>query len=327
MSGFYDEASSAAEIAKKFGCSNYRIEINPEDFIGNIEKLIWHLDEPRVGMGAFSQYMVAAKAAREVRVILTGHGGDEFFAGYPVFKAIYGRHNIHKLIIHSSLRELMFFVYFAVYPKFQKEAGYFLPNIYSLRSLKKFLQPHFYQNLIQTTNIFEELECLQNVYNDAYQQLTLTYLKFYLPALFIIEDKISMAFSLESRTPLCDNEMLDLALTVPLSFKLVNYELKHIPRTAMRGKLPDFIFSLPKRGFPTPLRFWFKRELKEYIKSFILDNIAFVDMFNKKEVEKNIISYQNSNISTPIDEITAHKIWVILNLIIYYKNQKSRYKN
>jgi asparagine synthase (glutamine-hydrolysing) len=326
MTGFYDEATAAAEISKHYGCDNYNIEIRPEDFEKNIEKILWHLDEPKVGMGAFSQYMVAERAAREVKVILTGHGGDEFFAGYPVFKAIYGKKNIPKLILRSSFRELMFAAYFSLYPKIRQEAGYFLPNIYSLKSLKHLLSSDFYNNLIRHSNIFKEPESLKEDCNDEYERLTLTYLKYYLPSLFIVEDKISMAFSLESRTPLCDNEMLDFALSVPLSVKLSGYELKHVPRWAMRGKLPDFIYNLPKRGFPTPLRLWFKRELKEYIKNYIFDNIDAVNVLKRDEVERILTSYQNSKISTPFDEINAHKIWIVLNLIIYFKNQRQRYK-
>jgi asparagine synthase (glutamine-hydrolyzing) len=326
MSGFYDEATDAAKIAKNCDYSNNRIEIRPKDFIENIEKLLWHLDEPRVGMGAFSQYMVAREAAKEVKVILTGHGGDEFFAGYPVFKAVYGGHNVSRLLLHSSFREMIFAVYFSFLPKFKKELSYFLPNIYSLKSLKNLLRSDFYDNLIKSANIFKEPESLKNTCNDKYKQLTLTYLRYYLPSLFIVEDKISMAFSMESRTPLCDNEMLDFALSLPLSMKLGQFELKHIPRIAMRGKLPDFIYKLPKRGFPTPLRYWFKKELKGYIKDFIFDNIASVDMFDKEEVKKLIWRYQNSKTPNPFDEITAHKIWVILNLIIYFKSQRQRYK-
>ena len=326
MPGFYDEATDAAKIAKAFGCPNNRVEIRPEDFVENIEKILWHLDEPRVGMGVFSQYMVAKRASKEVKVILTGHGGDEFFAGYPVFKAIYGRDDIIKLMLNSSLRELMFAVYFSVLPVLRKEISYFLPNIFALNSLKNLLKSDVYGDLMQQSNVLMEPEALKKIYKDEYKRLTLTYLKYYLPALFIVEDKISMAFSLESRTPLCDNELLDFALSIPLSTKLAGHELKSIPRTAMRGKLPDFVYKLPKRGFPTPLRFWFKNELKEYIRDFVSDNIEFVEMFNKKEVENLIIKYQNSKLSTPLDEINAHKIWVILNLIIYFKNQKKRYK-
>lgn len=325
-SGFYDEATDAAKLATIFGCENSRIEICPEDFTKNIGDILWHLDEPRVGMGSFSQYMVAKQAAKEVKVILTGHGGDEFFAGYPVFKAIYGKQNVLKMAAHSSFRELMFFTYFSLFPRIKKELSYFLPNIYPLKSFRKILDADFYHTLTSNSDIYRELNAIKNTCNNEYQQLTMTYLKLYLPSLFIVEDKISMAFSLESRTPLCDNELLDFALSISLSEKLNGYELKHIPRTAMRGLLPDFIFNLPKRGFPTPLRYWFKRELREYIRSFIHDNMSVLSIFNQKEVARTVNSYQNSKVETPFDEIYAHRIWIILNLIFYFKNQKQRYK-
>jgi len=325
LSGFYDEATVAHKIAGEFGCSNNRVSIQPEDFIDNIEDVLWHLDEPRVGMGSFSQYMVAKRAAKDVKVILTGHGGDEFFAGYPVFKAIYGRQNILELISKSSFREFMFHFYFIFFPMIRKEAAYFLPNIYSIKSLKNLLATEFMDSLILETNAFEELDALKVQSRNEYERLTMTYLKYYLPALFTVEDKISMAFSLESRTPLCDNEMLEFALSIPLEQKLKGFELKHIPKMAMRERLPKFIYKQPKKGFPTPLRYWFKNELKDFIREYILDNFNFISMFKIKGVEKILARFQSTKINTPLDEIAAHKIWILLNLVVYFKNQKERY--
>jgi asparagine synthase (glutamine-hydrolysing) len=277
-------------------------------------------------MGSFSQYMVAKKAAREVKVILTGHGGDEFFAGYPVFKSIYGRKNVFKLLLSSTPRELMYFVYFSMLPLFRKELRYFLPCIYSLRSLGDILRRDFFDELEEHSQFFEEPDKLRNRSASPYEQLFLTYLTYYLPALFIVEDKISMAFSLESRTPLCDNDMLDFALGIPLLDKLRGYELKHIPRKSMQGKLPDFIYKLPKRGFPTPLHRWFKKDLRDYVKGFIMDNISWIDMFRRESVERMISDYQGSIFEMPHDEIRAHRIWILLNLAIYFRNQKNRYQ-
>lgn len=326
MSGFYDESNEAARIAESFGCSNRRVAIRPQDFIDEFEKVLWHLDEPRVGMGSFSQYMVAKCASEEVKVILTGHGGDEFYAGYPVFKAIYGKHKPLKLLRKSSARELMFNAYFALYPFFRKEAGYFLPNIYSLKAMRKILWPDFFASLNRRADILLELEGLKNKSGNEYERLTLTYLMYYLPALFIVEDKISMAFSIESRTPLCDNEMLDFALSVPFEKKLNGFELKHIPKTAMKNRLPRLIYNLPKRGFPTPLRYWFKNQLKDFVREYILDNFDLIPMFKIKEIEKILLRYQSAKMNTPIDEIAAHKIWVLLNLIVYFRNQKTKYR-
>jgi asparagine synthase (glutamine-hydrolysing) len=327
MNGFYDEGKCAARIADHFGCSNEMVSICPRDFVDHIEDVIYHLDEPRVGIGSFSQYMVAKQASRSVKVILTGHGGDEFYAGYPVFKAILGRQNMLKLVRSSSLRELMFFVYFSLLPMIKAELRYFLPSIFSTRSLKSVLTEGFHAELMQHTNVTEEPEKLRIGTSDPYEHLFLTYLKFYLPALFVVEDKISMAFSLESRTPLCDNQMLDLALRIPLTEKLRGYELKHIPRCAMRGRLPEFVYTLPKRGFPTPLGIWFRKDLKDFIRNFILDNFSELDSFFRRSmVERMIASYQNALIATPYDEIRAHRLWVLLNLIIYFKHQENRYR-
>ena len=74
------------------------------------------------------------------------------------------------------------------------------------------------------------------------------------------------------------------------------------------------------------MRYWFKNELKKYVRAFILDNMAWLNMFKAKEVERLVSRFQNSVLSIPLDEIAAHRIWVLLNLIIYFKNQRIRYK-
>ncbi|RJP74823.1 MAG: asparagine synthase (glutamine-hydrolyzing) [Desulfobacteraceae bacterium] len=323
---FYDESIEAAKVAEEFECSNRRIEIRPQDFINHIEDVLWHMDEPRVGMGSFSQYMVARTASEEVKVILTGHGGDEFFAGYPVFKAIFGKHDLFGLISHTTPREMMFVLYFNFYKWFRKEAGYFLPNIFSIKQIQNLMVPEFHSELKGSADIFKELKTLKEKSESPYEQLVLTYLTLYLPSLFIVEDKISMAFSLESRTPLCDNEMLDFALSIPLEHKLKGFELKHIPKTAMRGRLPGTLYALPKRGFPTPFRFWFKKELKHYIRDYILDNRQYISMFQMDKVENMIDRFQHSRLNIPLDEISAHQIWILFNLIVFFRNQKKYYQ-
>jgi len=325
ISGFYDEASSAKKIADFFGCDNTEVMIQPADFIEHIEQIVYHLDEPRVGAGSFSQYMVAKRASEDVKVILTGHGGDEFFAGYPVFKAIAAKRNIYNLITSSTIRELMFFTYFSIFPIINKGIGYFMPNLFSLNMLKNIMDKDFFHALQTNSNFALEAQKLKQQTDDEYERLFFTYLKFYLPSLFVVEDNISMACSLELRTPLCDNELLNFALTMPLSQKLKNNELKHIPKNSMKRNLPEFIYNLPKRGFPTPIKYWFKKELGTFVKNYVLDNFKFIEFFNKSQVERMLTRYQNSPITTPFDEIRAHRVWILLNLIIYFKIQSRRY--
>jgi len=218
----------------------------------------------------------------------------------------------------------MFAIYFLVGPYFKKGIKYFLPEINSPKDIRGLIQQDVLKEL-EKRNPYEELEKLKQRAKNGYEFLTLSYLKHYLPALFAVEDKISMAHSLESRTPLCDNEMLDFALSVPLRTKLKGLELKHIPKFAMRGKLPSLVYNLPKRGFPTPLLFWFKNELQSYMREFILDNLEFAPFLRRGEVERLIKSHCRKKMNTPFLEISAHKLWMIINLILYFKNQKSRY--
>ena len=74
------------------------------------------------------------------------------------------------------------------------------------------------------------------------------------------------------------------------------------------------------------MRYWFKNELKTFIKEYILDNLCYLKMFNAAMTEKIILKCTESRINTPLDEIRAHKVWTLLNLIVYFKNQKRRYR-
>lgn len=321
---FYDESRDAARLAQTFGCSNETIEISPNDFRENFERISWHLDEPRAGMGSFSQFMVAKRAAQDVKVILTGHGGDEFFAGYPVFRNLLATKQPLKFLSRSTARELILAGCFALYPLMCREASYRMPVVFPPSLWKKILNPDLLAE-IESYDASQELASIRGLAGNSAEETTLLYLREYLPSLFNVEDKISMAFSLESRTPLCDNELLDFALSLPLEKKLKDLELKHIPRQSMRGLLPDFIYDLPKKGFPTPLRHWFKAELKPFVQEFILEGARECPLFDARKLEIFTSEILNGTAPYPVDEIRAHRLWVIMSLIAHARLQKRRY--
>lgn len=324
MSGYYDESQAAAKFASILGCSNEKIEICPADFRRDFEDICWHLDEPRAGMGAFSQYLVARRAAEKVKVILTGHGGDEFFAGYPVFKNLLATRHPLAFLKNSTARELILSGCFALYPLLYREADYRIPVIMPSKMWQDILSPDIAAELKKRDPALA-LAAMRSNSRDKAEEATMIYLREYLPSLFMVEDKISMAFSLESRTPLCDNELLDFALSLPLEMKLKGLELKHIPRQAMRGLLPDFLFNLPKRGFPTPLRIWFKGELKAFVREYIAEGSRECRLFNRSKLLTMTETVLNSRAPYPFDEIQAHRLWVIMSLIAHARMQKNRY--
>ncbi|MBF0353623.1 MAG: asparagine synthase (glutamine-hydrolyzing) [Alphaproteobacteria bacterium] len=279
---YYDERSGARAVAHRIGAHLHEIEISPDHFVRHFADVVWHLDEPTLGSGALPQYMVSGLAAQHVKVVLTGHGGDEMFAGYQVNKAAL----IRKLLggpfwklpgLLAGLRkdELTRVAYFLLFPLLQPEVGHGLFVMTPKRARAKILHADFLADL----RGFEPLEVVDGLLAgrglDPAQALTFLYLRTYLPTLLIQEDKVGMAHSIEARLPICDNELLDLALALPLESKMTGGALKAIPKLAMRPRLPDILYELPKRGFPTPFARWFRKgPVREMMQDLLLSKRA-----------------------------------------------------
>lgn len=331
--GWYDETRGAGAVAERVRSQHTVVAIGSDNLREVMDDLIFALDEPRMGTGSFSQYMVAKTAAQRFKVILTGHGGDELFAGYPVFKLV---HLLRKLKdnplggfgVFGNVRpaEWPHLVYFLSQGLRRKEARFFLPVIFPNGMLSQGLQPRVYDRL---KHIRPEagLERLIGGESDPHRLLTLIYLRAYLPGLFVVEDKISMAHALESRTPLCDNELVDLALSWPLSLKLQGGQLKAIPRAAMRSRLPEVLYRMPKRGFPTPLAHWLRFELKGWMRQRLLSDKSHLHSlvrpeFLRRLVETYLTSWRRK--FRPLDEIQTHRIWVLLSLEAWLRLSEQR---
>ena len=261
---YYDERSGSRAVAAKAGALLHEVEIQPDDFCRDFARVIFHLDEPTLGTGAVPQFVVARLAARHVKVVLTGHGGDEMFAGYQVSKAMLIRELIGTRpmaalaqLTRVTREELTRVLYFSLFPVFQAEVGHGLFIMTPRNRRRQRLQRAFLDSM-ESYEPIDEIGRVLSPQMTRVQALQALYLKTYLPTLFLQEDKIGMAHSIESRMPLCDNDLLDLALSTPFDQKLQGGRLKAIPKAAMRGLLPDVLYSLPKRGFPTPFARWFR---------------------------------------------------------------------
>jgi asparagine synthase (glutamine-hydrolysing) len=121
------------------------------------------------------------------------------------------------------------------------------------------------------------------------QKVSYLYLKAYLHTLLIQEDKISMAHSVEARTPLLDRRVIDLSLSIPMRVKVHNGNLKAIPKAAMRGYLPSILYRQSKRGFPTPIVEWYRKELFKPTLELLLDGTppALKGVFNRHYIEQD----------------------------------------
>jgi len=266
-SSYYDERSGSRAVAAGIGAEPFEVVITPTDYRDQIGRVIYHLDEPTLGSGALPQFMVSRLVSRRVKVVLTGHGGDELFAGYPLFKVAQLRETLQsdpaglgRFFLSLEKSEWARVLYYSLWPLVFPEIGYGVAIMIPRRRRSGLLSRDF----LALNDGFEPLESIRGMFSgtdySAGEKLMAWYLKTYLPTLLIQEDKVGMAHSIEARTPLCDNRMLELALRLPLGVKLHCGRLKSLPREAMRGRLPEILYQLPKRGFPTPFARWYRRE-------------------------------------------------------------------
>ncbi len=304
---FYDERAYAQLVAKTEGLESREIEISTEDFREAFDPLIYHLDEPRMGMGSFSQYIMAREVAKERKVILAGHGGDELFAGYPLFKAFWA---MEEGISPTSIRELSKMRG----PEVPMVADALISRIFSGKL--KFAPKIFSSILKEPVGESQWLSAFeQSSEKNPLRLLNNYYLNVYLPGLLVVEDRISMAHGLETRVPFLDLELANYALQCPIDKKIRNGQLKAWLKLAARKVLPSELMDAPKRGFPTPLRLWFREELKEFCLERLVGGGDGLDsLISRKRREKLLKWHCETPLPFAFDERRAHQIWMLLSL-------------
>ena len=296
---YYDERPYSRMVAKQIGIEFNEVKITANDFINHFDKLIDHLGQPRMGMGSFSQYMVARIAGKNRKVFLSGHGGDELFAGYPIFKAALLIQNgwlsarFWQVIRHLSYNQIPWVLYMTL-KRIKEKKTPLAPALFTKSSST--LENNFHST---STSPLNDLQ--------AYYQ------SIYLPGLLLVEDALSMAHSLETRVPLWSSDLINWANRIEMAEKLPKGQLKGLLREVAKGIVPKALLSAPKRGFPTPLRKWFRKELLEYVTDRLLYSSSVLDMIIPRvEREKLIYSHVKRPLPFALDERRAHRIWILL---------------
>ena len=275
----FDESGYAQTLADDENMQLHVADIGENDFVENIAKVIWHLDQPTAGPGSFPQYMVSKRVGENIKVVLGGQGGDEIFGGYARYLVAYFEqcikgaiegtlHNGHYVVTYDSI----------------------IPNLQTLRQYKPMLQEFWSKGLFeerdarywrlvnrantfgeiispyainqeQTFADFKEIYWGPNIGKEAYfDSMTHFDFKTLLPALLQVEDRMSMAHGVEARVPFLDHPLVEFAATIPADIKFKNGELKRLLRVAFSQQLPKAIRERKdKMGFPVPLNLWLRR--------------------------------------------------------------------
>ncbi len=261
----YDERSFSRAIVSQFSTEAWERQVEPTDVLGTLEKIVWHLDEPSLALGVYPQWHVM-QLARDagVKVVLDGQGGDEVFAGYMN----YAPQHLYGLLGSAPLRfpfELAAIgrVHSPAYARAVGRSALAMrlraPRAPTVETTpdSALLAPDLRPLADVSHNEWRRWPRVMDGWlnNVLYWELTRTRL----PALLRYEDRLSMAFSIESRVPFLDHRLVELAFALPDSAKLHAGWSKYALRRALSGVLPEnVVWRRDKKGFPTPVGNWLR---------------------------------------------------------------------
>jgi asparagine synthase (glutamine-hydrolysing) len=301
----YDESRYARLAAEAADLTLHEVEIDAADFIDCIGDVIYHLDYPVAGPGSFPQYVVSREAGRHAKVILGGQGGDEIFGGYARYLVAYFEQCIKAAINGTMNRGNFVVTYESIIPNLTALQGY-EPMLQSFwrDGLFDELDARYYRLIDRAPDLGEEVNWAalpdrspfgafcrifhgKNVGHESYfDKMTHFDFKTLLPALLHVEDRMSMAHGLESRVPLLDHELVELAATIPADSKFRDGRLKHILKRAIESVVPaPIVQRQDKMGFPVPLSSWLTGELADYVHDVLGSRSALGrDLINNAKV-------------------------------------------
>lgn len=284
----YDERVYAREVAAMYGTDHHEIVLSGRDVIDTVPAVLAAFDDPFGDSSAVPTYIVARETGRDVKVALSGEGGDELFAGYRLYRGerLQRLYRLLPRFFREGLTELLL----SVLPETRE--GYITEH---LRRLKKFLrgasketlperflawneifgptelssllQPHFRTDA-PTLALFAA--ALRHRDDDPINQMLYTDLTTSLPGDMLWKvDMMSMVQSLEVRVPLLDSRICEMAFSLPGNWKLKGNRGKYIFIEAFKDLLPPSLHNRPKWGFEIPIARWLKTDLRWLIDTYL----------------------------------------------------------
>jgi len=247
----FDERADAERISAAAGTEHYEMVLHAGDLAWALPRVVWHLEDLRVGM-SYQNYYIARLASRFVKVVLAGAGGDELFGGYPWrYAAVSDCHDEEAFALRH-------YRYWCRLVPDEAKADFFTPDVWARICAHSPAEVH--RSLIAPSRGMHPVDRALD-----FEART------FLHGLLVVEDKLSMAHGLEARVPFLDNALADLALSIPWDLKVAGEEGKRVLRQAMHGLLPEGILHKRKQGFSPPDESWYRGQTMRYLQQILLD--------------------------------------------------------
>ena len=335
--GFDEDESSdlrlAARVSEMFDCEHFTFNLKSRE-VELIPKILAHMDEPLANHSLLPVYQSAQIASNHARVVVTGDGADELFGGYEryLWEVLAGTYTkIPKLLRKSLIERLIKFLPASTNNIFEDE----------IRRIKNFMEysaydPN-YRNLSFTSYfsgetlraIIPDFEKNKNLivsfekkYETAFSEQhfeswlsKVLFSDFYYLLgndVVVRSERSGSAHSIEHRSPFLDYRVIELAMKIPIGYKIRNMSLKNILKTMMHDILPLYILHRPKTGYVPPLNKWLKSDLRELLSRALLGGSSFVASALNKKYIKYLIDVNHGglqNFSNQLWNLFIFEIW------------------
>lgn len=281
----WDELKDARRISEEFGTDHHEMFVE-SDVLERTPEFIWHMDAPKTNLSP--QFYISKLAKKSVTVALTGLGGDELFAGYRRHKYYYHQKSISAMVPEAIAKPLFNALGKVAVSNYLKRGMIYLANIHDkektyaiavplliydderddiygeklknaktkMQDFKAMLKPYFSEKGVDYYNQCMKMEIRTYLNDDLLERM----------------DRMAMAHAVEARVPFLDYKFIEFAFSIPNKyrrFSLGSRSGKYLLCKAMKGRVPDFVFSKKKVGFNMSPYYWFKANLRQHMKAIL----------------------------------------------------------
>ena len=317
----FNETMYAKELSDSLGIKNFAKLITPDEFFEGINKVQYYSDEPHANLSSVPLYFLSKLASEQVKVVLSGEGADELFAGYNEYADALPQRIYRKLPF--SLRHKLYMKYKdrkhfrgqTIILKYgQKvEDRYIGPAEIMSDELANSLVTSKYKNAETSRDLTKKYYDEVKNMDDVSKRLYLDMKMWIVEDILLKADKMTMANSIELRVPLLDKKMWELARTIPVRHKVHNEITKYSFRTAAKNKLPEDWAKRRKLGFVVPFVLWIKEEKYYKIVKEVFNKDFVSEFFDKDKINKLLDDHFNGITNN------GRKVYTIYTFLKWYE--------
>jgi len=323
----FSELEYARLVAQQYHTDHHEVIVRPQDLIDLAEKIVWHLDQPIAEEAALPNYLLAEAAANDVKMVLTGEGGDELFAGYARYaaeklatwfrfvprpaKSLARAASAHV----AGLRRPKVALHAWCEPQEERRLANWSP-LFNLEMKSKVLSEALARSLEGVSHEQIFIDRLAHADGtDTLSRMLYVDTTLYLPDVLLARgDKTSMAASLEARVPLLDHRLVEFAATLPPGLKVKGLARKYLLKKVARSLLPATVIDRKKQGFPTPISLWFRKEARSFLRDTLSPAaIAGRGLFNPQYVQQLLDEHDRGRADH------GHIFWALIHVELWYR--------